>query len=362
MSLEIADYIQEQHVEEQPKNNEEPIKKEVTSKEEEVVQQQPEIDIKTKLKELTGLEIDDVSKIKQYYESYTKLSELEKQLEEIKKTKEEYDSIISNLKLDKIFANDAILTLNEIMKKYPNIPPHIASKIVSTDIDKIDKLQAIVLAERLENPELDIPDDAIIEVLFPDLPENPEEWSNADKYKINKLYKEALNKLKSIKQIEKPDIDIENILQKQNKEKEEYINKLKNVNSKVIKNVLDEFNKEGLKLKLKGINNEDVVYEFKFDSDDIKNYYEELLNDTIETNFLTEGEDAVSRLREVVEEDFKLRYFDKIVNDYAQKLLSDYKEKVMRELHNPGGTDVKTLDNSEGEDYSQEILNSMLGK
>lgn len=371
MSLEISDYIlennQSQQENIQENNIPEPIQQQDSSAvvEDKAVEQTPSpqsdgVDIKSKIKEIIGIELDDVSKLKEFYEGYNKLNDLKKELEEYKKFKEEYDNLVNNFKVDKIFANESVLALNEIMKKYPNIPPHIASKIVSTDLDKIDKLQAIVLAERLENPDLDISDNAIINALFPDLPEDPSEWSETDKYKINKYAKEAIKKLNEIKQYQKPEIDIENIIKQQTKNKEEYINNLKNTNSKVIKQVLDEYYQSGLKLKLKGINNEDVVYEFKLDKDDVDNYFNELLNDTIETNFLVDSEDAVKRIKDVVEEDFKIRYFNKIVNDYAQKLLSEYKEKMMRELHNPSALQSTPVNSTE-QDYSEEIIKSILG-
>lgn len=310
--------------------------------------------VKEKLKELAGVEISKIEDIKQYIDS---VNEYKSKLEELTKEKDKYAKALESIDTSKLFANEELARLNSIMKKFPNLPPHLASRIISSDLNKMDKLQAIALAERLEDPELDISDEEIINALFNDLPEDPSEWSAADKYKISKMFKEAVKKIEDIRSTAVENFDITTLLDENKEAKEQYIQKLKDVNSKQVKNVVEEVVKEGLKIKLKNTDNEDVVYEFKFNPNDLEEYYTSLLNDTIEAGILIDSEDAIRDLRETVIEDFKLKYFDKIITDYATQLLTEYKEKINIELHNPkvmqGGQ------TNQEDDYSKEIFESM---
>ena len=116
---------------------------------------QPEFDI-SQLKGVLGVEEVSIEELKNRYTGWDSLTAKTKEYEEQIKSKEEELGAYKNfaeqaVDPDSLFANEAMRSLNNIVKKYPDLDYSVASRLVSHDAKELSDIDAISIAEAMEN-------------------------------------------------------------------------------------------------------------------------------------------------------------------------------------------------------------------
>lgn len=110
----------------------------------------------SQLKEILGVEELTIDDIKSRYTGWEDLSTKAKQYEEDLKAREEelnsYKSFAEQaVDPETLFANETMRSLNNVLKKYPELDSSVASKLVSNDAKELSDIDAIAIAEAMEN-------------------------------------------------------------------------------------------------------------------------------------------------------------------------------------------------------------------
>ncbi len=314
------------------------------------------------LKEKYGLPYDKLEDLKADISFKEKYNDLSTKLVEYETKNKEYESKLKNIDLKNIFADDYVQKLNDIRKKYPDIDPTIAIRIMNTDLTKSDKLSVIVLNERLKNPDLDVSDNDIIEGLIPDIPEDVNDWDGKIKYKISSLYRDAKENIEKIKNSANEVTDINTLIEQKTKEEENLIKEINIKNEPIVKNLLNNFVNTGINFEFKIGDGEAINLKHEIDKKFIfEEYYNEVMGDLADIKLALDSEDAKEDAKRTFFQDYVGRNFDKIIKDFGQSIVTEMGKLYHLKLHNPqtpGGGNNQSNNNS---GYSEELSNAIRG-
>jgi hypothetical protein len=255
------------------------------------------------------------------------------------KTKlEEYELSLKNLYNTSInpFANDKIRTINEFVKKYPDVPEDILNKIAFSKLEELSDTEAIILSKLVENPSYSNSIDLLEYKINKDINELKEKFEDStsgldledpdDKKKYDELKNKYEKELKVLEFNRKLDGDSAKKIIKQMKDSVNIepikdVEELKNKSINDLKETYDKWNKTinektEDKIIIKTKNGElENEYNIQIDKEDLGRVKEELLKF------------AVSQKMQIDENNIKL------INDYAKKLyMGLYPEKVIESV------------------------------
>jgi hypothetical protein len=302
-----------------------------TTQTETPVEQPVQIDWLSELEKNTGYK--DLSSLKDDLSYKTKYSEAEARIKERDELEGKYKALKESIDPSKIFADEYIAKFNEIRKKFPDVNPTVASRVLSSDLSKMNKIDQIVLLERYKNPNTTVTDEDIKEAVMKEFnidADDESTWGGAEKFAVDKRVSEA-KKVFSEMQNVKVDLDFEAMHKEKTETEQKQVAERKNEWKPLIKDMVSEVKSKGIEIKYKNEKGEEeLLHSFKVDDsiDKIDEYLED---------FITEKPTpkVIETARRIIEEDYVVRNIAKILKDYGSSIETKLLEKYEKEVHNP---------------------------
>lgn len=283
----------------------------------------------------TSFENED--SIKNLFELTEKYKDLEQQFttssEQLKTTQDKYNSLLDNFDPEKILPNKEMVALSQLASKYPNVDPGILSFVRKTDLTGLNKLDALILIDKLSVPTAtsDIVREAeILRSLGIDETDRSQLTEN-DIYRIEREYHKQSNLLNEIKgfqpEISTFDFEAE---RKQRQDKIELDNKnLSSHNEKALKIVLDSYKETKSSYK---DGDKETAYSFVVNEDFKKDVFNDVLSQLNYAGIKLTEENANEIAREI-DNMYWIRNRHAILNDTIKQAISQLKEQTNKEIH-----------------------------
>ena len=265
-------------------------------------------------------------------------SEISNKDEELRAAHEKYNSLLDSIDPEKIFPNKEAVALSQLAEKYPKADVGILSKIRNTDLDAMNKLDALVMIDKLMIPSNysdSVRKNAILRGLGIES-EDVSELSDDDKYKIEREYVSKSNMLQEIKgfQAEVKKFDFEAEKAERQRKSEQDKQSLKSHNEKALKILLDGYKETKSVYKEDG---KDRFYTYVVDDSFKSGFFNEMLDSITDSGIRITNENAQEVARQI-DNEYWLQNRDKIVHDAIKQAISGQKDASHSEIHSDSPT------------------------
>jgi hypothetical protein len=281
-----------------------------------------------------GSEYKDISSLKDDLEFKTKYQELSKVPDEWKK---KYDTLRDSFDVNKLFADEGIMKLNELRKKYPDINPSMAAKVLSSELSKMSEIDKIVLYEKYKNPSLTISDDDVKEAVMKELDVDSDDkstWTGAQRFLAEKKALEAQKTFSEMQNVKVTPLDLEGLQKEKSEESQLQTAKIQESWKPKVKELISEIESKGIEIKSKNEKGEEeLLYSFKVDNN-FKTKFDEYLKDFVESG--EEPTEAnIIAAKKVMESDYISENISKIIKDHGNQIKTKLIEQYEIDIHNP---------------------------
>lgn len=325
-------------------------------------EEKKEIDF-TLLSTELGTDYSDLSSLKEDLTYKSKYSEVEARIAELEKKNED---LSKNINYKEIFADDGIRKLNEIKKKFPDVLPNIAARVLSMDVDKASKLDVIALAELVSTPDTDSnpTNEDIIEGLFPGLSNDPAEWTGAEKFKVDKAAAIARKKIMEMQSVELPEVlNLEEMQKQRDEASEEQKKQLSQKLTPIADSLFDEFKKEGAKISISdGKGGEKILHTYLVEDSFKESYMKDFVNDLVNSGVDLKSKEDLADAMELINEEYVAKNIGKILQDYGEKITTELADKYHFEVHNDKGRNENEAPDGEQKEYDEGLGKVILGE
>lgn len=298
-----------------------------------------------------GLKFEDEGSLKNIFQTYSKIPEYEKSIEEMKGQlstanvyKEKYDMVLDKLNNSNILPDKETLALKQLKDKYPDKDLGLISNIRGADINSMNKLDALVLASKLEAPS-NVSDDARKRVILRQLGiEEIEEggFSDEDRFAIDNAFaskKAVLDEIRGFQpEMQSFDFEedykaIQSKKEAEAKSKADEAEKLKAHNSKMIEPIFDSFKEIKRFYKDEKGKEQEVKYAVDegFKGEFINKAVDELTN----TGFKITPDNA-QEVANFIESEYRNQNFDRILQMMAEQIVSQKEQDFHNRNHSDG--------------------------
>ncbi len=251
-----------------------------------------------------------------------------KQLAELQSQNQELQGKLNPLSH---FANKDEYVRQQLLIKHPEYDPAVLTKVIRTDAEKLNPLDAVRLKMQLENGDIlssqqDV-DEMIEDTYDIDLSQDFEEYPTLTQNKIKLKAKEANNVFQQLKKsVEVPDNETVN------KQRQEVLDQTKKEWKPFVEKLPDKIGKIAFE-KEKG----KPLYEFDMDEKYVGEIVEhaEAIAEDIAKKGIGYSEKAQEALISQIKNQYVLNNLPRILESYANEVVSNMDEKTFREYHNP---------------------------
>jgi hypothetical protein len=300
------------------------------------------------LNRVLGTEYESLDQVKSVIESNNELESIRKSLTEKEQEIQEKDNLL-NTKTDglKLFANENLYKVNEIIKNNEDLNVAGILKLASANLDEMNDLDVLKLQREIKRNDSNISsadiEHAINKKYGLTVDPNELEGEELRDFNANKILRkddadDARKELKSLMNVDVPEkIDL---LAMKNKEQEDAENAYKakldtwTKKSDVVIKSLDKFSLEYDK-------GEDGKFEFNYD-DKFKDYLSKNLPEYAARAGLDAGkEEDLGKLVNIIKNDFVNRNLPQMFKNFKQELFTKFQDAEYKKKHNIKDPEVK---------------------
>lgn len=298
------------------------------------------------------------------FEQQEKFKDFESQLtsknEELKTAQDKYTQLLDNFDPEKLIANKETIALSQLSEKYPNADLGILANVRKADLDSLDKLDALVLINKLTVPSSVSDSVRKTEILRKlGIEEDADNLTEVDRFRIESEFADKRTLLNEIRefQVEMPKFDFEAEKKTRDEQAQQDAETLNTHNEKALKILLD-----GFKEVKSQYNADDKKMEYKYivaDSFGQENF-KELLDYFNNSKFKITTDNAEEAKR-FIENTFWILNKQKIIEDAIKQTISSGVQDTHNAIHSdsPSNTteapagDVKKVPTSVMDSYRQ---------
>jgi len=293
------------------------------------------------INEYYGTSFENADSLKEIFESQSKYKDLDSQLvsksEELSNAHNKYNSLLDAIDPEKVLPNKEAVALSQLADKYPNADIGMLSSIRKADLAAIDKLEALVMLDKLTVPSQVSDSIRKAEILRGlGIDEDITELSEQDRYRIEREFTTKGQQLEEIKgfqpELKTFDFEAERTQRQQLLDTERKT--LETHNEKALKILGDDF--KSIKDKMK-IGDKEFDFEYQVGSDFLEKNFQYIVDNVTNSGVKITNENANSIKTEIVNY-YKIQNWDNIVKDYLKQALSGEKEQVHSEIHSDSPT------------------------
>jgi len=278
----------------------------------------------------------DEEELKSLFELPDKLKTYEEQVADkeraLQELQEKHNSFLDSIDPEKIFTDKEAITLTQLRQKYPNADMNSITNIRSSDLNSMDKLDALVLIDKLTVPSKasdSVRQSEILKGLGID--SEPDDLTENDRYRIEKEYVSKSNVLNEIKdfqpELKKYDFEGERLARQERLTQEKEA--LKSYNEKALKILLDGFKETKSVFQEDG---KDHTYTFTVEEEFKTKNFNDILDAITTSGFKITTENAQEVARQI-DNEYWLQNRDKIVRDAVKQEIAKVKEATHKEIH-----------------------------
>lgn len=283
----------------------------------------------------------DENELRNLFEYPEKIKDYETRIEdrerELQSAHEKYNALLDSIDPEKVFPNKDAVALSQLAEKYPRADVGILSKIRSTEVDSMDKLDALVMIDKLTVPSNvsdSIRKSEILKSL--NIEEDGDGLSDNDRYRIEREYVSKSGILQEIKEfqpeLKKFDFELERSERQEKKSQE--LESLKSHNEKALKILLDGYKETKSAYKEDG---KDRFYTYIVDNDFKERHFNEMLDNITNSGVKITSENAQD-IAKRIDNEYWLQNRDKIIHDAIKQATSEQKEAAHSEIHSDSPT------------------------
>lgn len=304
-------------------------------------EEKEEVDYVKLVNEKLGRDFKDEEELKKFFENDEKVKALQKELDDNKLWKDEYTKLKEGYKPDKIFANEGIRKMNEVIKKFPDVDPNIALRVMGADVDKMTALDLVILGKQLNAKGFRGGDSAARKQVAKQLDIDEEELND-----VNSLSDELYNQLTEesrkyesqfaeMQNMELPDYsDLETEAKKVEEEQRATETKSKEAWSGILDKTLDSFKE--YKMYDKDKDGKPIeIYAHTVD-DEFKTKHRDVILDSIVKSGLEPGEESFQKVMDYIESMYSNLYKVSIMKGYGKSIETKLKDKEHEEYNVTG--------------------------
>lgn len=281
-----------------------------------------------------GSSFKDEQELKSLYEKQPLLSEYETKLAEREKAIQDrdakYNALLDSVDPEKLIPDKEMFAVTQLKDKYPGVDPQILSKIRGADLATMDKLEALVVLDKLavsSNVSDSIRKEEILKGLGI---EDSEELTENDRYKIEREYAKQSQVLNEIKEFQ-PDFTGLPIIGESKERKEQraqQMAELKTRNETALRSIMTAYDKTTSPYKKDG---KDLAFEFVVPQE----WKDANLPDIVQalTNNGYDVEKNIEEVKKQIDAEFWLQNRYNIVNDIYKQASTQEKVAAHNEIH-----------------------------
>lgn len=293
------------------------------------------------INEYYGTSFESADSLKEIFESQSKYKDFDSQLaskeEELTNAQNKYNSLLEAIDPEKVLPNKEAVALSQLAEKYPNADIGMLSMIRKTDLATLDKLDALVMLDKLTVPSNVSDSIRKAEILRSlNIDEDLDELSEQDRYRIEREFTTKSQKLEEIKGFQPEyktfDFEAERTQRKQQLETEQQ--SLKAHNEKALKILGDDF--KSIKDKMK-IGDKEYGFEYQVGTDFLEKNFQFIVDNYTNSGVKITNENA-NVIKTEIANYYKNQHWNDIVKDYIKQALSGEKEQVHSEIHSDSPT------------------------
>ena len=300
-----------------------------------------EVDYVKLVNEKLGKDFKDEEELKKFFENDEKVKALQKELDDNKLWKDEYTKLKEGYKPDKIFANEGIRKMNEVIKKFPDVDPNIALKVMGADVNKMTALDLVILGKQLNVKGFRGGDSAARKQVARQLDIDEEELNDVTSLSdelYNQLAEESRKYEKQfaeMQNMELPDYsDLETEAKKVEEEQRVTETKLKEAWDGILEKTLDSFKE--YKMYDKDKDGKPIeIYSHTVD-DEFKTKHRDVILNRIVKSGLEPGEESFQKVVDYIESMYSNLYKVSIMKGYGKSVETKLKDKEHEEYNVSG--------------------------
>ncbi len=290
-----------------------------------------------------GSSFKDADEIKSLFEKRSLLSDYETKLadkdKELQGATEKYNALMDSIDPDKLIPDKEIYAVHQLKEKYPGVDAEILTRIRGTDMATLDKLEGLVMIDKLTVPS-NISDKVRKEEILKGLgieEDDVSQLSENDRYRIEREYARQAKSLNEIKEFQ-PDYGQFDLVGKKKARQEELdkqYTSLKARNEAAVKSILSDYN------ETKSFYREDgqersysYVVDPKFKEENEARIVEAF------TNAGYDAEKNKDEVRKQIDLEYWLQAKDKIIHDIVKQTITSQKDAAHDEIHSDSPTNT----------------------
>lgn len=279
--------------------------------------------------------IENRGKLSEYE---TTLQQKEQDLQGAMEYKTKYESILDSFNSEKLIPDKEALAISQLSKKHKGLDIGVISKIRSSDLSKMNRLDVLVLADKLK-VNANVSDSVRQKEILSNLGIDEEDSDNPerDRYKIDRAFANEVKFLEEIKEFQP-----ENATFDYEAEKKSYDEQKSNERT-----VLESHNKEALKIIFDGYKEtktiikddegKDIELSYTVDDKFKNNFFNDALSDLVNRGVKITNENAGEIIGQI-DQAYRLINNQSIIQDAVKQRTSKLKE----EQHQVNNTDSET--------------------
>lgn len=283
----------------------------------------------------TSFENED--SIKNLFELNEKYKDFEQQLttksEALKTAEEKYNALLDTFDPEKMLPDKEVVALSQLASKYPNVDPGILSFVRKTDLANINKLDALILIEKLNGPTRysdTVIEAEILHSLGIDETDR-EQLTENDLYRIEREFRKQSNLLNEIKGFQ-PEVQSFNFEAERTQRQEKLESEKKSLtdhNSKALKIILDSYKETKSSYKE---DDKENSYSFTVNENFKNDVFNDILQQVEYAGIKITNENA-NMIAQEIDNMYWVRNRHVILNDAIKQAVSQLKEQTNKEIN-----------------------------
>lgn len=289
------------------------------------------------LNEYYGTSFENADSLKTIFESQEKHKDFDSQIAgkdtELSQAQEKYNSLLDAIDPEKILPNKEAVALSQLADKYPNADLGVLSNIRSTDLSTMDKLEALVVLDKLTVPSKvsdSIRRDEILRNLDIEK-DDVSELTESDRYRIEREYTSKAGTLEEIKgfqpEFNKFDFEAERTTRQQKLDVDK--KSLSAHNEKALKIILDGYSETKSDYSEDG---KDRAFTYTVGGEFKEKFFGDILTRITDSGVKITNENA-NEIATDIDNLFWLQNRQDIIQDSIKQALSKEKENNHNEVH-----------------------------
>ncbi len=294
-----------------------------------------------------GLKFEDEGSLKNIFESYNKIGDYKKSVEDMQSKmeslaqyQEKYEMVLQKLNEGNILPDNETLALKQLKDKYPDYDLGLISNVRNSDLATMDKLEALILANKLEvksNVSDDVRKRTILKQLG--IEDTEDGFTDEDRFAIDNAFSNKKSLLEEIRgfQPETASFDFDNDYktllserEAQTKAKSDAEEALKSHNQKYIEPIFDGFKEIKRFYKDEKGNEKEVKY--AVDGEFKAQFIDEAVNELTKSGFKITPDNA-QEVADMIEAEYRTKNFDRIMQMMAEQIIAQSEDDFHKRNH-----------------------------